>query len=247
MSIIKRQPFVAGNWKMNGSLDLVKDFNEKLAGFSTNTEIVVCVPATLAHAFTTNGFSVGAQNVSHLDNGAHTGELSVNLLKEAGCGYVIVGHSERREDQSETNTLVALKAKKCVENGLVPIICVGETLEVREAGQVESFVGEQLKAITDVLSVKELAKTVIAYEPIWAIGTGKTASPEQAQQVHEFIRGYFVKIDAQLAEGLRLLYGGSVKPENAETLFAQQDVDGGLIGGASLKVEDFISICQAAN
>lgn len=232
---------------MNGSLNLVKDFNEKLASLSANAEVVICAPATLMHAFTRVGFSVGAQNVSHLDNGAHTGELSVNMLKEAGCGYVIVGHSERREDQGESNALVALKAKKCIENDLVPIICVGESLEVREAGEVESFVGQQLKAITDTLSVEELAKTVIAYEPIWAIGTGKTASPEQAQQVHEFIRGYFTKIDAQLAEGLRLLYGGSVKPDNAETLFAQQDVDGGLIGGASLKAEDFISICQAAN
>ncbi|TAP36935.1 triose-phosphate isomerase [Alteromonas sp. KUL42] len=247
MSINKRQPFVAGNWKMNGSLDLVKDFNEKLAGFSTNTEVVICAPATLTHAFNQNGFSVGAQNVSHLDNGAHTGELSVGMLKEAGCGYVIVGHSERREDQGESNALVALKAKKCIENDLVPIICVGESLEIREAGEVESFVGQQLKAITDILSIEELAKTVIAYEPIWAIGTGKTASPAQAQQVHEFIRGYFSKIDAELAEGLRLLYGGSVKPDNARTLFAQQDVDGGLIGGASLKAEDFISICQAAN
>ncbi|MEL7387697.1 MAG: triose-phosphate isomerase [Pseudomonadota bacterium] len=247
MSINKRQPFVAGNWKMNGSLNLVKDFNEKLAGLSANAEIVICAPTTLMHAFTTDGFSVGAQNVSHLDNGAHTGELSVDMLKEAGCGYVIVGHSERREDQGESNALVALKAKKCIESDLVPIICVGESLEVREAGEVESFVGQQLKAITDILSVEELAKTVIAYEPIWAIGTGKTASPEQAQQVHEFIRGYFTKIDAQLAEGIRLLYGGSVKPDNAKTLFAQQDVDGGLIGGASLKAEDFISICQAAN
>ncbi len=247
MSVNKRQPFVAGNWKMNGSLNLVKDFNEKLAGLSANAEIVICAPTTLMHAFTTDGFSVGAQNVSHLDNGAHTGELSVDMLKEAGCGYVIVGHSERREDQGESNALVALKAKKCIESDLVPIICVGESLEVREAGEVESFVGQQLKAITDILSVEELAKTVIAYEPIWAIGTGKTASPEQAQQVHEFIRGYFTKIDAQLAEGIRLLYGGSVKPDNAKTLFAQQDVDGGLIGGASLKAEDFISICQAAN
>ena len=247
MSINKRQPFVAGNWKMNGSLNLVKDFNEKLASLSANAEVVICAPATLMHAFTRVGFSVGAQNVSHLDNGAHTGELSVNMLKEAGCGYVIVGHSERREDQGESNALVALKAKKCIENDLVPIICVGESLEIREAGEVESFVGQQLKAITDILSVEELAKTVIAYEPIWAIGTGKTASPEQAQQVHEFIRGYFSKIDAELAEGLRLLYGGSVKPDNARTLFAQQDVDGGLIGGASLKAEDFISICQAAN
>ncbi len=169
------------------------------------------------------------------------------MLKEAGCGYAIVGHSERREDQGESSELVALKAKQCVSSGVVPIICVGEPLEVREAGDVESFVGEQLDALVSAMSVDELSKTVIAYEPIWAIGTGKTASPEQAQEVHEFIRGYFNKVDAQLAQGLRILYGGSVKPDNAETLFAQKDVDGGLIGGASLKAEDFISICQAAN
>lgn len=131
--------------------------------------------------------------------------------------------------------------------GVTPIICVGESLEIREADNVESFVGEQLDALINAMSVDELSKTVIAYEPIWAIGTGKTASPEQAQEVHEFIRGYFSKVDSQLAQGLRIVYGGSVKPDNAKTLFAQNDVDGGLIGGASLKAEDFISICQAAN
>ena len=190
---------------------------------------------------------MGTQNVSHLDNGAHTGELSVDMLKEAGCKYAIVGHSERREDQGESSELVALKAKKCVAAGVTPIICVGESLEIREADNVESFVGEQLDALINAMSVEELSKTVIAYEPIWAIGTGKTASPEQAQEVHEFIRGYFFKVDSQLAQGLRIVYGGSVKPDNAKTLFAQNDVDGGLIGGASLKAEDFISICQAAN
>ena len=247
MSKNLRKPFVAGNWKMNGNLALVAEFNQKLANVKADSEIVICAPSLLLHAFETHSFAIGAQNVSHLNNGAHTGELSVEKLKDAGCGDAIVGHSERREDQGESSELVALKAKQCVSSGVVPIICVGEPLEVREAGDVESFVGEQLDALVSAMSVDELSKTVIAYEPIWAIGTGKTASPEQAQEVHEFIRGYFNKVDAQLAQGLRILYGGSVKPDNAETLFAQKDVDGGLIGGASLKAEDFISICQAAN
>ncbi|BCO19315.1 triosephosphate isomerase [Alteromonas sp. KC3] len=238
---------MAGNWKMNGSLSLVADFNKKLAEVKCDAQVVVCAPSVLLHGFEKVGFSIGAQNVSHLDNGAHTGELSVEMLKEAGCDYVIVGHSERREDQGESNALVAQKAQKSIAAGLTPIICVGESLDVREAGDVESFVAEQLNALTSLMTVDELKRSVIAYEPIWAIGTGKTASPEQAQEVHEFIRGYFSKVDAELAQGLRILYGGSVKPDNAATLFSQQDVDGGLIGGASLKAEDFISICQAAN
>lgn len=232
---------------MNGSLSLVADFNKKLAEVKCDAQVVVCAPSVLLHGFEKVGFSIGAQNVSHLDNGAHTGELSVEMLKEAGCDYVIVGHSERREDQGESNALVAQKAQKSIAAGLTPIICVGESLDVRESGNVESFVAEQLNALTSLMTVDELKRSVIAYEPIWAIGTGKTASPEQAQEVHEFIRGYFSKVDAELAQGLRILYGGSVKPDNAATLFSQQDVDGGLIGGASLKAEDFISICQAAN
>ena len=247
MSENLRKPFVAGNWKMNGNLALVAEFNQKLADVNASAELAVCAPSLFLHAFDKDSFSVGTQNVSHLDNGAHTGELSVDMLKEAGCKYAIVGHSERREDQGESSELVALKAKKCVAAGVTPIICVGESLEIREADNVESFVCEQLDALINAMSVDELSKTVIAYEPIWAIGTGKTASPEQAQEVHEFIRGYFSKVDSQLAQGLRIVYGGSVKPDNAKTLFAQNDVDGGLIGGASLKAEDFISICQAAN
>ena len=172
---------------MNGSAALVADFNEKLKTVQCDANIVVCSPSTLFHHFSGDAFSLGAQNVSHLDNGAHTGELSLEMIKDAGCSYAIVGHSERREDQQESNDLVASKAKKCVEAGVTPIICVGESLEIREAGNVEQFVGEQLDALTSTLSVEELSKSVIAYEPIWAIGTGKTATPEQAQEVHEFI------------------------------------------------------------
>ncbi|PTT95009.1 triose-phosphate isomerase, partial [Pseudomonas sp. HMWF031] len=160
MSKNLRKPFVAGNWKMNGNLALVAEFNQKLANVKADSEIVICAPSLLLHAFETHSFAIGAQNVSHLNNGAHTGELSVEMLKEAGCGYAIVGHSERREDQGESSELVALKARQCVFSGVVPIICVGEPLEVREAGDVESFVGEQLDALVSAMSVDELSKTV---------------------------------------------------------------------------------------
>ncbi|MBB66672.1 triose-phosphate isomerase [Alteromonas sp. KS69] len=244
----KRKPLVAGNWKMNGNRSLVTNFNDALTiDVIGNVDVVICPPALYLSAFCAEAFALGGQDVSHLDNGAHTGDLSADMLAELGCRYAIVGHSERRDDHGESNSLVAEKAKKSIASGLTPIICVGESLDIRESGQVESFIGEQLDALINGLTVEELSKSVLAYEPVWAIGTGKTASPEQAQDVHEFIRGYFAKVDAELAQGLRILYGGSVKADNAKTLFAQQDVDGGLIGGASLKTEDFISICQAAN
>ena len=233
---------------MNGDRSLISTFNDVLAkNVPANIDVVICPPAVYLSLFSTNAFSIGAQDVSPFENGAHTGDISVEMLTECGCKYVIVGHSERREDHGETSDMVAQKAKKAIAKGLVPIICVGEPLSVRENAQVEDFIAKQLDALINGLTVDELASSVIAYEPIWAIGTGKTASPEQAQDVHKFIRGYFAAVDAKLAQGLRILYGGSVKPENAKTLFAQTDVDGGLIGGASLKVEDFISICQAAN
>ena len=246
MSENLRKPFVAGNWKMNGNLALVAEFNQKLADVNASAEVVVCAPSLFLHAFDKDSFSVGTQNVSHLDNGAHTGELSVDMLKEAGCKYAIVGHSERREDQGESSELVALKAKKCVAAGVTPIICVGESLEIREADNVESFVGEQLDALINAMSVDELCKTVIAYEPIWAIGTGKTASPEQAQEMHVFVRNIISKrFGAEVGENVSILYGGSVKPANAEEIFSKPDVDGGLIGGAALKAEDFIGIVKA--
>jgi len=233
---------------MNGDRSLVSTFTDVLAkNVPSDVDVVICPPAVYLSLFNTDAFAIGGQDVSPLENGAHTGDISVDMLSEFGCKYAIVGHSERREDHGESNDLVAQKAKQVIAKGLTPIICVGEPLSVRENGQVEAFIGEQLDALVNGLSVDELAKSVIAYEPIWAIGTGKTASPEQAQDVHQFIRTYFANVDSELAQGLRILYGGSVKPDNAKTLFAQTDVDGGLIGGASLKVEDFISICQAAN
>ncbi|WP_414827630.1 triose-phosphate isomerase [Alteromonas sp. H39] len=249
MTTMKRKPLVAGNWKMNGDKALVADFINTLdATNAEGVDIVVCPPAVYLAAFGDVNFAIGAQDVSALDNGAHTGDLSVEMLKEVGCKYIIVGHSERREDHGESSEWVAEKAAKVVSGQLTPIICVGEPLEVREAGDdaVQGFIREQLRALTSKLSADELSRSVIAYEPIWAIGTGKTASPEQAQDVHAFIRSELADTDAEMASGMRILYGGSVKPANAQELFGQPDVDGGLIGGASLKTDDFIAICQSA-
>ncbi|MCW8108608.1 triose-phosphate isomerase [Alteromonas ponticola] len=242
-----RIPMVAGNWKMNGDRYLVEQFSKGLKTQQLTCSVVICPPSVYLPLFSGHDFSLGAQNVSHLENGAHTGELSVAMLKEVGSSHVIVGHSERRESQQESSELVAKKAQQAVEHGLVPIICVGEPLDVREQQTVETYIAEQINALTDLLSVEALAQCVIAYEPIWAIGTGKTATPQQAQEVHAFIRRTLNEHAAGLGDGMRLLYGGSVKADNAKELFSQPDVDGGLIGGASLKLEDFIAICQAAN
>nr|WP_220100104.1 triose-phosphate isomerase [Alteromonas antoniana] len=246
---MNRKPLVAGNWKMNGNKALVAEFINALNADDANgVDVVVCPPAIYLSALSAGRFAIGAQDVSALDQGAHTGDISVDMLSEVGCKYVIVGHSERREDHGETSDSVAEKAEKVVSAGLTPIVCVGEPLEVREAGDqaVQGFIREQLSALTSKLSASELNQSVIAYEPIWAIGTGKTASPEQAQDVHAFIRGELSETDAEVASGMRILYGGSVKPANAQELFSQPDVDGGLIGGASLKTDDFIAICQSA-
>lgn len=232
---------------MNGSRSLVSDFSALTGGINTDeVDVVICPPACYLSAFENAAFALGGQTLSELDNGAHTGDISADMLKEFGCQYVIVGHSERREDHGESNELVAKKALKAIENNLVPIVCVGESLATREAGELENFLAAQLDALTATLSAQQLASAVIAYEPIWAIGTGVTASPQQAQDAHAFIRAHLAKFDADVASGLQLLYGGSVKADNAAELFAQPDIDGGLIGGASLKVDDFRKICQAA-
>ncbi|GGF56153.1 triosephosphate isomerase [Alteromonas lipolytica] len=232
---------------MNGSRSLVNEFSTLMSGVDEATvSVVVCPPACYLAEFSSPGFALGAQTLSELDNGAHTGDISAQMLLELGCDYVIVGHSERREDHGESNELVAVKAAKAIASGLIPIICVGETLETREAGQLKSFLAAQLDALTAVLTAEELQKAVLAYEPIWAIGTGVTATPEQAQEVHAFIREHLAEFSQSLAQSLQILYGGSVKASNAKELFAQPDIDGGLIGGASLKVEEFIQVCQAA-
>ena len=232
---------------MNGNRSLVSEFSSLMHGVDADAvDVIICPPACFLGSFVAPDFALGGQTLSELDNGAHTGDISAEMLKEFGCRYVIVGHSERREDHCESNALVAAKALKAIESGLVPIICVGESLATREAGELEGFLAAQLDALTVSLTAEQLSKTVIAYEPIWAIGTGVTASPEQAQDAHAFIRGHLAKFDANVAANIQILYGGSVKADNAEELFAQTDIDGGLIGGASLKVDDFRKICQAA-
>lgn len=188
----------------------------------------------------------GAQNVSEYNDGAFTGETSSQMLKDFECRYALVGHSERRELFAETNQQVAEKFKTATASGLVPVLCVGETLEQREAGETQRIISEQIEAVLSLVGSDVFANGVVAYEPVWAIGTGKTASPEQAQEVHSAIRAQLAEANAAMAEAMQILYGGSVKPENAAAIFAQQDVDGALVGGASLKAEDFIAICDAA-
>ncbi len=214
-----------------------------------NCEVVVCPPFILipAAAKKLSGTPIiwGGQDLDTHDAGAYTGEVSGYMLKDFGASYVIVGHSERRSIYGESDNLVAEKFQQAQKTGLTPILCVGELLEEREAGHTESVVGRQLDAVLAMVGIEGLKNAVIAYEPVWAIGTGKTASSEQAQEVHKFIRTKLVDKDVDIANGLRILYGGSVKPDNAAELFANEDVDGGLIGGASLKVQDFLGICHA--
>lgn len=248
-----RRPMVAGNWKMNGSQ---AEAAKLLAGISQGSatvkqvDVVVCPPFILiplvAAQLKGSHMSWGAQNLSAHTSGAYTGEVSGTMLKDFGCTYAIVGHSERRALYGETDSVVAEKFKAAQGAGLIPILCVGETLAEREADATETVVARQLDAVMALSGVASLAQAVLAYEPVWAIGTGKTASPQQAQDVHKFIRGRVAAKDAQVAQGLRLLYGGSVKGSNAQELFSQADIDGGLIGGASLNAEDFLAICRAA-
>jgi triosephosphate isomerase len=195
---------------------------------------------------TGSGIGWGAQTLSEHDVGAYTGEVSGAMLREFGCRHVIVGHSERRQLYGEGDAAVAAKFMAAQRNGLIPILCVGETLEQRERGDTEAVIGRQLDAVLSLVGVAALRSAVLAYEPVWAIGTGKTASSAQAQAVHLFLRERVAKLDQGIAAGLTLLYGGSVKPGNAAELFAQPDVDGGLIGGAALVADDFIAICKAA-
>ncbi|MCV6638362.1 triose-phosphate isomerase [Candidatus Albibeggiatoa sp. nov. NOAA] len=248
-----RQPLIAGNWKMNGSKASIESLLEGIKqGMDSvqQAEVAVCAPFVylqqVSESLKDTKIAYGAQNVSEQDNGAYTGEVSTTMLNDFACQYVIVGHSERRTLYGETDELVATKSAKAQADGLTPIICIGELLEEREAGNTEAVVARQLDAVINANGVASLENAVIAYEPVWAIGTGKTATPEQAQAVHAFIRGRIAEQDAAIADKVRILYGGSMKPANAEELVAQQDIDGGLIGGASLKAEDFLAICQAA-
>lgn len=239
---------------MHGGLAANRQLLQRIAdgagGFSP-AEAVVCVPFPyLAQAQSILGGTQvgwGAQNVSEHAQGAYTGEVSVAMLQDFACRYVIVGHSERRAIYGESDALVAEKFATVLAGGLRPILCVGETLAQREAGQTEAVVAAQLDAVLRRAGVAAFANAVVAYEPVWAIGTGRTASPEQAQEMHAAIRARLACLDAQVAAGVQILYGGSVKQQSAVALFAMPDIDGGLIGGASLVAEDFLAICQAAD
>jgi triosephosphate isomerase len=232
---------------MNGDKAMVEQIQKLFAEVSLeNMDVVICPPFPYLGSFD-GSLKLGSQNISEFDSGAHTGEVSVSMLQEFNCQYVIVGHSERRADNNESDDLVANKVEQVLKANLTPILCVGEPESVRENGTLFDYIAAQLDAVLRKVGISQFAKIVLAYEPIWAIGTGKTASPEQAQEVHAFIRGFLAKQDANIAAKLVILYGGSVKGNNAQELFSQADVDGGLIGGASLNPEDFLSICQAAN
>ena len=249
-----RQAMVAGNWKMNGSSgsvsELISGIKAGMGGI-TKTAVVVCPPyvyiPAVASAISGSNIGLGAQNLCDKDSGAFTGEVAGPMLKDVGCGYVIIGHSERRTLYGETDAVTAIKYTAALRTGLKPIFCIGETLAEREQGVTEAVVSRQIDAIIDAEGVASLANAVLAYEPVWAIGTGKTATPQQAQDVHAFIRSKIAGLDAGIADGLRILYGGSMNAANAAELVAQPDIDGGLIGGASLKPADFLAICTAAD
>jgi triosephosphate isomerase len=246
-----RRKLIAGNWKMNGSLAanaiLLNGLKDALR--EVKCSVAVCAPAPyLAQcqaALAGTAIAWGAQDVSVHESGAYTGEVSGTMLADFACTYAIVGHSERRSYHGETSDVVAKKAERAIKSDLTPIVCVGESLEDREAGRTDAVVGEQIDAVLGLLGPADLAKIVIAYEPVWAIGTGKTATPQMAQDVHAMLRARIATRNSAAAETVQILYGGSMKPDNAEELLAMADIDGGLIGGASLKAADFLAIIRA--
>jgi triosephosphate isomerase len=246
----QRRALVAANWKMNGSLtaneDWVASFVPKAADL--RCDVVVCAPfvylCTLGRALAPA--ELGAQDLSERAAGAYTGDIAGEMLVDVGCRWAIVGHSERRQLHGETDAVVAAKAARARQAGLRPIVCVGETLAERDGGRTQAVVQAQLAAVLDAIGASELARGALAYEPVWAIGTGRNATPAQAQEVHAALRAQVAQRDAAAARALRILYGGSVKPANAADLFTQPDIDGGLIGGASLVAADFLAICGAA-
>jgi triosephosphate isomerase len=246
-----RPTLIAGNWKMNGSMQSIIKLVEGIkAGDAGSAQLAVCPPAVylmkVSGMLEGTNISLGSQNVCDQAGGAYTGEISAAMLKEAGCVYAIVGHSERRSLYLESDSLVADRFAMAVESGLTPILCLGETLDERQSGVTDVVVARQLDAVLDKLGVDALAKGVIAYEPVWAIGTGQVATPEQAQAVHAFIRSKISALDLNVADDVQIIYGGSMNPGNAAELLSQEDIDGGLIGGASLKAADFLAIAQAA-
>ena len=246
-----RRTIVAGNWKMNASKESVsKLILGILSGMSeVISEVVVCAPfpylSQVEGLIAGSQVKLGAQNLNTNSSGAFTGEVSANMIKDFGARHVIVGHSERRSLYGETSPLVAEKVKAALENDLTPLLCVGESLEQRESGDTETVVAEQINAVIELVGIGAFRNIIIAYEPIWAIGTGKTASPEQAQAVHLFIRRLLGENNESIAQNTPILYGGSMNAGNANELIACADIDGGLVGGAALKAEDFLQICKA--
>lgn len=251
-----RKPFVAGNWKMNtdshSSVDLAKAVASGSSELASNSVSVAVIPPfvylqSVVQAVGAQHVAVGAQDVYFEEKGAFTGEISPAMLKDIGCTYVLCGHSERRHVIGETDELVNKKMLAALAGGLLPILCVGELLEQRDAGQTEAVVAQQVKGGLAGLSGEKLSAVTIAYEPVWAIGTGRTATPQQAQDVHAFIRSLLAEIyDEKVSQEMRILYGGSVKGDNAKELIGQEDVDGALVGGASLKADEFLKIIQGA-
>ncbi|MCO7521486.1 MULTISPECIES: triose-phosphate isomerase [unclassified Pseudomonas] len=248
-----RRPMVAGNWKMHGTRASVVELTQGLGNLSlpSGVEVAVFPPSLFINqvidGLEGKGISVGAQNSAvQPEQGALTGEVAPSQLAEVGCKYVLVGHSERRQVIGESDEVLNQKFAAAQQSGLTPVLCIGETLAEREAGETLEVVGRQLSSVIDVFGIKAFANAVIAYEPVWAIGTGLTASPQQAQDVHAAIRKQLAAKDAEVAESVQLLYGGSVKAANAAELFGMPDIDGGLIGGASLNADEFGAICRAA-
>jgi len=248
-----RQPLVVGNWKMNGSLSLTSELLHSIENGiddKISSSVGICVPFVYLAAAVTGvsgiKLKIGAQTVSEHVSGAYTGEVSAGMLAELGCHWVLVGHSERRMYFKEGNDVLVLKAIAAQKSNLEPIYCVGETADERKAGDTFKVIESQLAALLNNKEI-DLSKVVLAYEPVWAIGTGLTASPEEAQEVHAFIRDLIKQKAGDLADNVQILYGGSMNPSNAESLLQQNDIDGGLIGGASLDAEAFISICQKAS
>ena len=250
----QRHRLVVGNWKMNGGLDanaaLAESLLAALRDGSEGCDVAVCVPfpylAQMSGALAGSKVALGSQDVSEHEGGAYTGEVSVAMLGDFGCRYAIVGHSERRTFFGDSNERVAAKTERAIAAGIVPIVCIGETLQERETGRAEQVVATQLDAVLERVGAAGLKKAVLAYEPVWAIGTGKTATPDEAQAMHAAIRAHVGQHDEAVASGLAILYGGSVKATNAASLFGQPDIDGGLIGGAALVAAEFIGIVEAA-
>jgi len=245
-----RSSLIAGNWKMNGNLQSVVELVEGIkAGDAGKAELAIFPPAVflmkVSGMLADSEIALGAQNVGDQEAGAFTGEIAAAMLKECGCRYALVGHSERRSLYLETDQLVAARFAMAVASGIIPILCVGEALQERDQGITEDVVAGQLDAVIDLSGIDGIARAIIAYEPVWAIGTGKVATPDQAQEVHAFIRGKLARLDVGVAEQVKILYGGSMNPSNAAELLSQPDIDGGLIGGASLQADDFLSIAQA--